>query len=194
MGFGTGVRAVALGAMLAAVPGCLVVSVRDAGGPLVLQHARQRLAVRALLGDQVRAWNRGDLEGFLDGYLRSDTLRFVGSKGVRRGFPAILESYRQAYGEGAALGTLSFDIEEIRILGRDAAFVFGAYHLTHDTRPSDGYFTLLLRKTRDGWRIVHDHSSAVEAAPGAEATPGAAVPSPAGASRDAVEPVPGEGA
>lgn len=110
--------------------------------------------------EQQEAWNRGDIEGFMDGYWRSDSLRFASGGSVQEGWQATLNRYHQAYPDRAAMGKLTFTLYSVEILSGDDAFVFGRYELerAHD-RPT-GLFTLLFRRFENDWRIVFDHTSA----------------------------------
>jgi uncharacterized protein (TIGR02246 family) len=116
--------------------------------------------VRALLDDQVAAWNRGDVEAFMAGYWRSDDLRFASGGDVTFGWDATLERYRTRYPDRAAMGTLSFEDIDVRPLGADHALAFGRYVLERESDRPTGLFTLLLERRPEGWRIVHDHTSA----------------------------------
>jgi beta-aspartyl-peptidase (threonine type) len=120
--------------------------------------------VRALLEAQVAAWNRGDLEAFMAGYWRSPELVFCSGATVTKGWDATLERYRKRYqAEGREMGRLAFDAIEVMALGEDAAFARGAYRLRlRDGSEPFGLFTLVLRRFADGFRIVHDHTSAAE--------------------------------
>ena len=120
--------------------------------------------VRALLDAQVSAWNRGDLEAFMAGYWRSPELVFCSGATVTKGWDATLERYRKRYqAEGREMGRLAFDSIEVMALGEDAAFARGAYRLRlRDGSEPNGLFTLVLRRFPDGFRIVHDHTSAAE--------------------------------
>lgn len=111
---------------------------------------------------QQDAWNRGDIESFMRGYEKSDSIAFVGAKGVNRGYRAILERYRKSYPNKAAMGTLKFTILETVMLGGAHAKMIGKFELTRDAAGggnASGYFTLIFRKTAAGWRIIHDHTS-----------------------------------
>lgn len=121
-------------------------------------------AVRALLAAQVAAWNRGDLEGFMAGYWRSPELVFCSGATVTKGWDATLARYRQRYqAEGREMGRLGFDEVEVLPLGEDAAAARGAWRLRmSDGGEPHGLFTLILRRTGEAWRIVHDHTSAAE--------------------------------
>ena len=141
----------ALGAALASGAGAR--PVRDPGAE-----------VRALLDAQVSAWNRGDLEAFMAGYWRSPELVFCSGATVTKGWEATLERYRKRYqAEGREMGRLTFDAIDVMALGEDAAFARGAYRLRlRDGSEPNGLFTLVLRRFPDGFRIVHDHTSAAE--------------------------------
>lgn len=128
-------------------------------------NAASRRAIEQLLREQQQAWNRGDIEKFVEGYWRSPELTFSGSSGVQRGWDAVLARYRRSYPDRAAMGQLDFTDLEFRFLAPDAALVLGRWHLS---RPPDndagGVFSLVLQKFPEGWRIIHDHTSAVAAA------------------------------
>jgi ketosteroid isomerase-like protein len=117
-------------------------------------------AIRGLLGAQQQAWNRGDLEAYMAGYLRSQELVFTSGGLVRQGWDETLAKYRARYGESqATMGTLVFDILSIQALGSDGAVVLGKWTLTDTPESGSGIFSVVLRRTGDGWRVVHDHTS-----------------------------------
>lgn len=119
--------------------------------------------IQRLLEQQAAAWNRGDIAGFMEGYWKSPETTFAGANGIQRGWQAVLERYQHAYPNRAAMGTLSFSGLEVHVLSKDAAFVLGRWHLERpsDPRgPAGGIFTLILQHLPEGWRIVHDHTSA----------------------------------
>ncbi len=120
----------------------------------------QEEAIREVLLMQQDAWNAGDIESFMQGYLKSDSLRFAGSSGEIRGWQSTLERYHRVYPDRAAMGTLTFDLREIRVLSDKHAMVFGAYALERENDQPTGLFTLILEYIEGGWRIVHDHTSA----------------------------------
>ncbi len=119
-------------------------------------------AIRSLLQQQVEAWNRHDLESFMAGYWHSPELTFFSGGSEAKGWESTLERYRQRYqAHGNAMGKLEFSDLEIEQLCPDAAFVRGRWNLNMaDGKQPHGLFTLVLRKLPEGWRIVHDHSSA----------------------------------
>jgi ketosteroid isomerase-like protein len=121
-----------------------------------------RAAVRTVLDAQVAAWNRGDIDAFMEGYWRSPETVFISGDSVTRGWQTVLDRYRQRYDSREKMGTLSFLEIEIKPLGRDAAAAFGRWQLTRAADAPHGRFTLILRRTREGWRIVHDHTSSAD--------------------------------
>lgn len=117
-------------------------------------------ALRALLQAQVEAWNRGDVVGFMAGYWKSDVTTFVTSTGILRGWNAVLGRYLRSYPDRAAMGRLTFSNLEITPLGRHAALILGHWQLEREKDRPGGVFTLVARRFPEGWRIIHDHTSA----------------------------------
>jgi len=118
--------------------------------------------IRAVLDAQVAAWNRGDIEGFMQGYLQSEELVFTSGSRIRRGWQTTLDKYRERYGDAPeTMGRLAFGDLELHMLGSNAAWVLGTWKLTwKDDTTEGGVFTLVMKKTADGWKVVHDHTSA----------------------------------
>lgn len=121
--------------------------------------AQQQQAILKVLETQRLSWNKGDLEEFMGTYWKSDSLVFVGQNGPKYGWQTTLDNYRKSYPDKAAMGTLSFDIKDVRFITPDDAFVLGAWHLQREKDQPKGYFTLLLKKINGEWKIVSDHSS-----------------------------------
>ncbi|MGH9944217.1 MAG: YybH family protein [Pyrinomonadaceae bacterium] len=115
--------------------------------------------VRAVLDAQVAAWNRGDMEGYMDGYERADDIVFVSGDTVTRGWQTVLDRYKRGYDTREKMGTLQFSELEIKPLSPFYAAAVGRWHLTRANDTPHGRFTLLFRRTPNGWRIVHDHTS-----------------------------------
>ena len=124
-------------------------------------HATDREAIGAVLQAQQSAWNRADVDAFLQGYWHSPELTFLGSSGVARGWDGVLARYKKNYPDRAAMGQLDFSDLEFRFLGPDAALVLGKWHLKREKDELGGVFTLVWQHFPDGWKIVHDHTSAV---------------------------------
>ena len=116
--------------------------------------------IRAILRVQQEAWNRGDIDSFMNGYARAETTVFVSGDEVMRGWQTVRDRYLKKYSDRAKMGTLTFADLEIEQLGPDSAVALGRWELKRANDNTHGRFTLILRKTPDGWRIVHDHTSA----------------------------------
>jgi uncharacterized protein (TIGR02246 family) len=121
-----------------------------------------RKAIRQILTAQQTAWNRGDVDAFLEGYWHSPELTFSGSSGIARGSDGVLARYKKAYPDRAAMGHLEFSGLEYRFLGPDAALVLGNWHLKRESGDMGGVFSLVWQRLPEGWRIIHDHTSTVE--------------------------------
>lgn len=127
--------------------------------PLLLA---QDAEIRTILKDSETAWNRGDLVTFASYYDDSPETTFIGKEVTRGGTKAILDRYRRGYPTPEAMGTLTFSELEIRPLAKDVALAIGKFSLKRTAAgggDASGRFTLVLRKTRSGWKIIHDHSS-----------------------------------
>jgi uncharacterized protein (TIGR02246 family) len=118
--------------------------------------------IQAVLETQVEAWNRGDIEGYLQGYWKSDSTIFISSGTVLRGWKTVLERYTKTYGTREKMGRLEFRELTIRLLSPTAAVAHGVWQLQRATDAPWGRFTLILEKKRDGWRITQDHTSSAE--------------------------------
>lgn len=117
--------------------------------------------VHAVLDAQLAAWNRGDLDAFMQTYWNSPDLVFQSNASTTRGWQATVERYRKRYlSEGKEMGRLRFDELDVQLLAPGIAFARGGWHLTfREGKTASGRFTLLLRERPEGWRIVYDHSS-----------------------------------
>ena len=118
--------------------------------------------VRAEIAREADAWNHGDLDGYLRGYERAATTTMVGGADLLRGWDAIAARYRKKYGDRARMGHLTFSELEVRPLGAGFALALGRWAVARDAAaggPVGGWFTLTLKKSGDGWRIIVDHTS-----------------------------------
>lgn len=118
-------------------------------------------AIRAVMDAQMEAWNRGDVDTFMQSYWKSDKTEFVGSSGIFRGWQAVLERYQKTYPDRRSMGTVQFSDLEITLLSSNAALVVGKYRLQREADQPSGVFTLVFRKFPEGWRIINDHTSVV---------------------------------
>lgn len=132
-----------------------------AAGCAVPTAEADRTAILAVLSAQAEAWNRGDLDRFLEGYSRSDRTVFAGGDQVHRGFDAMAARYRKTYGSREKMGRLAFSNLAFESVEGDRAVITGSWELEvagQEKRPG-GVFTLIFRRLPEGWRIVHDHTS-----------------------------------
>ena len=122
--------------------------------------------IRKVLEEQQQAWNAGDLQRFMQGYENSPDITFVG-KDVSRGYQSVLTRYLRNYGsQGKAdremMGVLTFSEIEVKMLGPAHALIIGRFALERSPAgggPASGRYTLIARKTKDGWKLIHDHTS-----------------------------------
>jgi ketosteroid isomerase-like protein len=121
--------------------------------------------VRKVLTQQVVDWNKGDLDGFLAGYWNSPKVVFMSGGQRFDGYEAMRDRYRRRYkAEGRAMGQLAFSELDVEPLGPESVMARGRFRLTMpDGAKPTGLFTVIVRKFPDGWKIVHDHTSAEEA-------------------------------
>lgn len=124
-----------------------------------LARAQDKEAVLKVMETQRLAWNRGDVEGYMQGYWKSDSLVFVGKTAPVYGWQSTLDRYKKSYPDKAAMGQLIFTIIQVKVLDADNAFVFGGWNLKREKDAPGGYFTLWFRKINGEWKIVCDHTS-----------------------------------
>ena len=125
----------------------------------VISKAQDKEAILKVLHSQEEAWNEGNVERFMEGYLKSDSLMFVGSAGPTYGYHQVMANYKKNYPGKRGMGKLTFTIKKVALLCGDTAFVMGGFHLKRDQDEPSGHFTLIFKKFADGWKIVSDHSS-----------------------------------
>lgn len=116
-------------------------------------------AVRNILAEQSTAWNKGDIEGFMKGYWKNDSLMFIGKSGVTYGWSNTLNNYKKGYPDAAAMGQLTFTILKVKSLSDQYQQVVGKWHLQRAQGNLEGHFTLLFQKINEQWVIIMDHSS-----------------------------------
>lgn len=125
-------------------------------------HAQQqpKQEIAQTLQNQTEAWNRGDLEAFMKGYWKSDSLLFIGKSGLTWGWQQTLDNYKKGYPNPDAMGTLNFDIKHMKPFeGGKAWLVVGKWHLSRTIGDLEGHFSLIWEKRKSKWVIVADHSS-----------------------------------
>lgn len=129
--------------------------------PALAQQSEEK-AVIAVLEQSLKDWNRGDVRAFMSSYEDSAGTLFIGKAGVTRGHRQVLESYLKRYPTKESMGITTFSNLEVKLLGPEYAWVLGNWNLKRDAKAGGevgGVFTLLLRKTPRGWKIIADHTS-----------------------------------
>jgi ketosteroid isomerase-like protein len=140
--------------------GAVVVGYQGQGrAPRSQKEDRNVAAVRAVIETQAAAWNRGDIEGYMAGYAKEESTTFVSGDTITRGWQTVFERYKSRYDTRAKMGTLDFSELEIKPLSEFYMMATGRWQLTRDADTPHGRFTLIFRRTIEGWRIVHDHTS-----------------------------------
>lgn len=129
----------------------------DTSAPSVFSDQDER-DIRAVLAQQQEAWNEYAIDRFMEGYWKSDSLEFIGSK-ITTGWLATLERYKTSYPNPDAMGVLRFEIHAVKGLSAGAALVTGRYTLARKADTPTGMFTLLFKKINNKWVIVYDHTS-----------------------------------
>lgn len=121
---------------------------------------KDETTIRQLLANQVIEWNKGNIDGFMKGYWESDSLVFIGKKGVTHNYALILENYHNNYPTPEIMGELTSTILTLKKLSSEYYFITGKWEIVRtDAEGSSGYYTLLIQKKKGKWVIVYDHSS-----------------------------------
>ena len=115
--------------------------------------------IKALLVKQNAAWNKGDIGGFMEGYWNNDSMMFIGKSGIKYGWKNTLDNYKKGYPDTASMGKLKFELIEFKKLSTENYFVVGKWFLTRTIGNIDGVFTLVIKKIKNKWLIIADHSS-----------------------------------
>ena len=124
------------------------------------RHQNSVAEIQSVLTSQQDAWNRGDIDAFMNGYARSASTVFVSQDEVSRGWETVRDRYRVKYSDRTKMGTLNFSEIEVTMLSPEAAVVLGRWRLKRTNDEPHGGFTLIFRRLPEGWRIVHDQASA----------------------------------
>ena len=139
---------------------CILTPAIVSAAPTQTQNATAQ--IRSVLSAQQEAWNRGDIDAFMNGYARSASTVFVSEDTIRRGWETVRARYRKKYSDRAKMGTLAFSDLDITLLSPDAAVALGRWSLKRANDQPHGRFTLIFKRLPEGWRIVHDHTSAAK--------------------------------
>jgi hypothetical protein len=136
----------------------IIVAFMLQGGILFSQKQGPVKVVINNMKTQEDSWNTADIDGFMKYYWKSDSLKFIGSKGITYGWQKTYDNYVKAYPTKEAMGILTFTIKGITQLSETSIYVIGQWDLKKE-KPVGGYFTLLWRKINGQWVIVADHTS-----------------------------------
>ncbi len=120
---------------------------------------KDEMAIRNILYQQIEAWNNGNLDQFMQGYWKNDSLLFIGKSSVSYGYDSALANYKRNYPDKKAMGTLVFHIIQIKKLSAEYYWVLGQWTLKREKDSPGGHYTLLFRKIHNHWVIVADHTS-----------------------------------
>ena len=120
---------------------------------------KDSLDIMKVMDFQEKAWNNGDIDSFMNGYLRSEELVFSGSNGPIYGWNATKERYKRSYPDLKTMGKLSFTVNKIKSLSKKTSYLIGEYYLKRTIEDSYGHFTLIWKKVNGKWLIVSDHTS-----------------------------------
>jgi ketosteroid isomerase-like protein len=112
--------------------------------------------IRKVMKNQEKAWSQGNISDFMAGYWKSDSLKFVGSRGISYGWRTTLENYKKSYPDTKTMGKLHFDIDLIEKLSDDTYYLIGRYTLKREKDAPSGYFNLIWRKINGKWKIITD--------------------------------------
>jgi beta-aspartyl-peptidase (threonine type) len=115
-----------------------------------------------VLDAQRDAWNRGDIAGYMDGYARSPDITFISGDSITRGWQTVHDRYQKNYDSREKMGTLTFSDLETTVYSNNLAVMIGRWHLQRAKDAPHGRFTVIFRRSKQGWRIVHDHTSSAE--------------------------------
>ena len=120
---------------------------------------KDSLDIMKVMDIQEKAWNNGDIDSFMNGYIKSEELVFSGSNGPIYGWNATKERYKKSYPDLKTMGKLSFTVRKIKSLSKETAYLIGEYYLKSTIEDSYGHFTLIWKKVNGKWLIVSDHTS-----------------------------------
>jgi len=122
-------------------------------------QSKDEKAILSILEQQTVAWNNGDLDHFMVGYMESDSLMYIGKSGVTYGYGSTLQNYKKNYNGPDKMGILKFDILHLKRLGRKHYLVVGRWMLKRNAGDVGGHYTLTFEKQHGNWVIISDHSS-----------------------------------
>jgi len=125
----------------------------------LLNYETSKEEITSMMSQQAKDWSEGNLEAFMKGYIKSDSLVFIGSKGLTYGWQQTLNNYKKGYPSKDHMGELTFDLLDFKQLNTNIFFVIGKFNLKRKVGDASGHFSLLLKRIDGKWKIIADHSS-----------------------------------
>ncbi len=126
----------------------------------IFAQNKQKNVILQIMNEQEKAWNNGNLQKFMDGYWKNDSLKFIGKNGMTYGWKNTLQNYQKNYATKEARGKLNFSILHLEMIGKKEAFMIGKWKIERaDSTILQGHFTLIWRKIDTIWKIIADHSN-----------------------------------
>jgi ketosteroid isomerase-like protein len=121
-------------------------------------QSKDSIQISQVLNNQLKAWNDGSIEGFMQGYWKSDELKFITKKGVTLGWQKVFENYKKSFSTKELMGKLLFNVDNISKMTKNTYLVTGKWVVDSKEGPKNGYFSLIFKKVRNEWLIIVDHT------------------------------------
>jgi hypothetical protein len=122
-------------------------------------HGQKSVTVQQVLSKQLIEWNRGNIDGFMEGYWKNDSLQFLSSKGITYGWQNVTNNYKKSYPTKERMGNLDFEILSEKVINENHRMIIGKWKVIDAEGENSGYFSLLFRLIDGNWKIVLDHTS-----------------------------------
>ena len=119
----------------------------------------EEVAIRAVISAEQIAWNNGDIDAFMEGFWKSDSLQFISARGLSRGWEATRENYIKGFHERSSMGTVSYQILSLTPLAQNIFILTCKYEITQEVGKREGIFTAIFKKVNGKWLAVHYHAS-----------------------------------
>jgi hypothetical protein len=120
---------------------------------------QNKKAIITVMDNQAKCWSNGDIDGFMEGYWKSDSLRFLGRRGLTKGWQTTLNNYKKAYPDKSAMGILKFNHISFEAMNDRTMFVVGKWALEREKDTLSGYYSLLWKEIDGRWKVIFDHTN-----------------------------------
>lgn len=137
----------------------LVISILFLCGCANNRFEQNKKAIIAVMDSQAKCWSNGNIDGFMEGYWKSDSLRFLGRRGLTKGWQTTLNNYKKSYPDKKAMGILKFKQISFEQLSEKNMFVVGKWALEREKDTLSGYYSLLWQEIDGKWKVVFDHTN-----------------------------------